>query len=161
LESEAVVPAQRLWEPSGSAEGQHPRRTSAVATVVQKCDCPDTRRCKHSWVVRYRAGGRQRERPFRHDQKSVANDFALKLEHDKKAGSSAASAKRGHPGPPHPATSAANSAPSSQHASRSALPGVPVTVTAGLIARQASPVVIDCTARTAPVVSLAPCTYSP
>lgn len=57
-----------------------------MATVVKKCDCPDARRCKHSWVVRYRAGGRQRERSFRHDQKTVANDFALKLEHDKKAG---------------------------------------------------------------------------
>jgi integrase len=57
-----------------------------MATVVKKCSCPDQRRCKHSWVVRYRAGGRQRERSFRHDQKSVANDFALKVEHDKKAG---------------------------------------------------------------------------
>ena len=57
-----------------------------MATVTKKCPCADQRRCKHSWVVRYRAGGRQRERSFRHDQKSVANDFALKVEHDKKAG---------------------------------------------------------------------------
>jgi hypothetical protein len=57
-----------------------------MATVVKKCSCPDQRRCRHSWVVPYRAGGRQRERSFRHDQKSVANDFALKVEHDKKAG---------------------------------------------------------------------------
>jgi Phage integrase, N-terminal SAM-like domain len=57
-----------------------------VATVIKKCDCPDQRRCKHSWVVRYRADGRQRERSFRHDQKGLANDFALKVEHDKRAG---------------------------------------------------------------------------
>ena len=57
-----------------------------MAAVVKKCDCADTRRCKHSWVVRYRASGRQRERSFRHDQKTTANDFALKVEHDKKAG---------------------------------------------------------------------------
>ena len=57
-----------------------------MAAVVKKCDCADTRRCKHSWVVRYRASGRQRERSFRHDQKTIANDFALKVEHDKKAG---------------------------------------------------------------------------
>jgi Phage integrase, N-terminal SAM-like domain len=37
-------------------------------------------------VVRYRADGRQRERSFRHDQKGLANDFALKVEHDKRAG---------------------------------------------------------------------------
>ena len=40
----------------------------SVATVVKKCECPDQRRCKHAWTVRYRAGGRQRERSFRHDQ---------------------------------------------------------------------------------------------
>jgi integrase len=57
-----------------------------MASVIKKCDCPEPRRCKHSWTVRYRAGGRQRERSFLHDQKSVANDFALKVEHDKKAG---------------------------------------------------------------------------
>jgi hypothetical protein len=57
-----------------------------MATVVKKCSCANQARCKHSWVVRYRAGGRQRERSFRPDQKSVANDFALKVEHDKKAG---------------------------------------------------------------------------
>jgi integrase len=57
-----------------------------VATVIKKCSCENQARCKHAWVVRYRASGRQRERSFRHDQKSVANDFALKVEHDKKAG---------------------------------------------------------------------------
>ena len=167
-----------------------------MPTVVKKCDCADQRRCKHSWVVRYRAGARQREHSFRHDQKGLANDFALKAKHDKKAGVAASSgtgpwprrsgsigtscrtassaagtfwmpssrswARREHAGLlPHPAISAANSAPSSQHASRSALPGGPVTVTAGLIGRQPSPVVIDSTARTAPPVSLPPCTYSP
>jgi integrase len=57
-----------------------------LAAIIKKCDCAEQRRCKHAWTVRYRAGGRQRERSFRHDQKSVANEFALKVEHDKKAG---------------------------------------------------------------------------
>src|ERR1700678_4329368 len=64
-------------------------------------------------------------------------------------------------GDDHPAISAASSAPSSQHASRSAFPGVPVTVTAGRTGRHCRPAVIDSTARTAPPVSLAPCTYRP
>src|SRR6266702_8223877 len=45
-----------------------------------------SKKCWSAPDMRYRAGGRQRERSFRHDQKSVANDFALKVEHDKKAG---------------------------------------------------------------------------
>jgi hypothetical protein len=60
-----------------------------------------------------------------------------------------------------PATSAASRAPSSQQASRSALPGGPVTVTGGRTGRHCRPVVIDSTARTAPVVSIPPCTYRP
>src|SRR5260370_39572616 len=59
------------------------------------------------------------------------------------------------------ATSAASRAPSSQQASRSFLPGGPVTVTGGRIARHCRPVVIDSTARTAPVVAMPPCTYRP
>jgi hypothetical protein len=61
----------------------------------------------------------------------------------------------------YPATSAASSAPSSQQASRSFLPGGPVTQTGGLTARHCRPVVIDSTARTAPPVSMPPCTYRP
>jgi hypothetical protein len=61
----------------------------------------------------------------------------------------------------YPAISAASSAPSSQQASRSFLPGGPVTVTGGRTARHCRPVVIDSTARTAPVVSIPPCTYRP
>jgi len=57
-----------------------------VAAVIKKCDCHDQRRCTHGWVVRYRVGGRQRERTFLHNQKTIANDFALKVEHDKRAG---------------------------------------------------------------------------
>jgi len=60
-----------------------------------------------------------------------------------------------------PASSAASRAPSSQHASRSALPGGPVTVTGGRTGRHCRPAVIDSTARTAPPVSLPPCTYRP
>jgi hypothetical protein len=61
----------------------------------------------------------------------------------------------------HPAISAASTAPSSQQARRSSWPGGPVTQTGGWIARHRSPVVIICTARTAPVVSMPPCTYRP
>lgn len=57
-----------------------------MATLIKKCTCANQSRCQHSWVVRYRGGSRQRERSFRHDQKTLANDFALKVEHDKKAG---------------------------------------------------------------------------
>ncbi len=57
-----------------------------------------------------------------------------------------------------PATSAASSAPSSQQASRSCRTGGPVTQTGGRTARHCRPVVIDSTARTAPPVSMPPCT---
>jgi len=61
----------------------------------------------------------------------------------------------------HGAIPAARSAPSSQQSCRSCLPGAPVTQTGGRTARQLRPVVIDSTARTAPVVSDPPCTYRP
>ena len=58
------------------------------------------------------------------------------------------------------ASSAASSAPSSQQASRSAF-GRPRDGDRRPTGRQPSPAAIDSTARTAPPVSLAPCTYSP
>src|ERR1700677_4858593 len=61
----------------------------------------------------------------------------------------------------YPAISAVSSAPSSQQASRSCLPGGPVTVTGGRTLRHCRPVAIDSTARTAPPVSEPPCTYRP
>jgi integrase len=59
-----------------------------MASILKRCDCPESawRRCKHSWVVRYKADGKQREKSYLHDQKGLANDFALKVEHDKRAG---------------------------------------------------------------------------
>src|ERR1700722_14065582 len=63
--------------------------------------------------------------------------------------------------PRHPAISAARTAPSSQQASRSGRAGVPATQTGGLTARPASPVAMASTARTAPPVSMPPCTYRP
>lgn len=57
-----------------------------------------------------------------------------------------------------PARPAARTAPSSQHASVSALPGAPVTVTGSAARRQPRPVVTVSTERTAPVTSLPPCT---
>ncbi|MFD7738016.1 tyrosine-type recombinase/integrase [Kitasatospora sp. NPDC059800] len=67
-----------------------------MASIFQKCkDDPDNRfypcekvRCKHSWTVRFREpGGRsgsQRERSF--PLKKQAENFALDVEHGKKAG---------------------------------------------------------------------------
>lgn len=60
-----------------------------MASIVKKCDCPKTRwrYCKHSWVVRYNdSNGKQREKSYLHDQKRTADDYALKVEHDKRAG---------------------------------------------------------------------------
>lgn len=59
-----------------------------MATVIKKCGCPATkwRYCRHSWTVRYQVDGRQREKSYLWDQKQVANDFAVKIEHDKRAG---------------------------------------------------------------------------
>jgi integrase len=61
-----------------------------VAAVLKRCSCPRTRwrSCRHPWVVRYRTpggrSGRQRERSFGQDKRE-AEDFALKVEHDKRA----------------------------------------------------------------------------
>jgi integrase len=61
-----------------------------VAAVLKRCSCPRTRwrSCKHPWIVRYRAAGgrsgRQRQRSFGQNKRE-ADDFALKVEHDKRA----------------------------------------------------------------------------
>ena len=59
-----------------------------MASIVKRCDCGDWDECPHPWVVRYRTqGGRaskQREQSFGDDLKE-AQDFLLKVEHDKKA----------------------------------------------------------------------------
>ena len=57
-----------------------------MATVIKKCGCTDQRRCKHGWVVRYRANGRQHEKTFPHDRKTLANDLAAQVEHEKRSG---------------------------------------------------------------------------
>ncbi len=57
-----------------------------MATILKKCSCPDPRRCRHGWVVRYRAGGRQHEKSFLHDRKSAATDYAAQVEHEKRSG---------------------------------------------------------------------------
>jgi hypothetical protein len=57
-----------------------------LATVFKKCSCADQRRCRRGWTVRYRAGGRQHERTFPHDRKSLANDYAAQVEHEKRTG---------------------------------------------------------------------------
>jgi integrase len=60
-----------------------------MARIFKRCDCPERtwKACPHAWAVRYRTpGGRasnQREKSFA--KKSDADDFALKVEHDKRA----------------------------------------------------------------------------
>jgi integrase len=61
-----------------------------VAKIFKRCPCPDGQqdRCLHPWVVRYRTVGgrssRQREQSFGGDWRE-AEDFALKVEYDKRA----------------------------------------------------------------------------
>jgi integrase len=59
-----------------------------VARIFKRCNCSDWDGCPHQWVVRYRTTGgrssRQREQSFGGDLRE-AEDFALKVEHDKRA----------------------------------------------------------------------------
>jgi len=58
-----------------------------VARIFKRCGCGDWDGCPHQWVVRYRTtGGRssQREQSFGNDLRE-AEDFALKVEHHKRA----------------------------------------------------------------------------
>jgi integrase len=61
-----------------------------VAKIFKRCPCPEDQwgNCPHQWVVRYRTTGgrssRQREQSFGTDLRE-AEDFALKVEHDKRA----------------------------------------------------------------------------
>jgi hypothetical protein len=61
-----------------------------VAKIFKRCSCPEDQRdsCPYQWVVRYRTTGgrssRQREQSFGDDLRE-ADDFALKVEHDKRA----------------------------------------------------------------------------
>ena len=61
-----------------------------MAKIFKRCACPEDQwdSCPHQWVVRYRTTGgrssRQREQSFGTDLRE-AEDFALKVEHDKRA----------------------------------------------------------------------------
>jgi integrase len=66
-------------------------------TILKKCECGNKTRCAHGWTLRYWADGKQRERSFRDtigadgkvkygSGKKLAEDFQLKLAHDKRAG---------------------------------------------------------------------------
>jgi site-specific recombinase XerC len=61
-----------------------------VAKIFKRCSCPEDQwdNCPHQWVVRYRTTGgrssRQREQSFGDDLHEAEN-FALKVEHDKRA----------------------------------------------------------------------------
>jgi hypothetical protein len=57
-----------------------------LATIIKKCSCPGQRRCRHGWVVRYGANGKQHEKTFPHDRKILANDYAAQVEHEKRSG---------------------------------------------------------------------------
>ena len=61
-----------------------------MARIFKRCPCPEERweTCPHQWVVRYRTVGgrssRQREQSFGGARRE-AEDFAFKVEHDKRA----------------------------------------------------------------------------
>jgi integrase len=59
-----------------------------MASIIKRCDCLGWDECPHPWVVRYRTDGgrtsKQREQSFGDDLKEAEN-FLLKVEHDKKA----------------------------------------------------------------------------
>ena len=59
-----------------------------MASIIKRCGCGDQDDCPHPWVVRYRTPGgrssRQREQSFGDDLREAEN-FLLKVEHDKKA----------------------------------------------------------------------------
>jgi len=61
-----------------------------VARILKRCDCGEDqwKACPHPWLVRYRTtggrAGRQREQSFGPDLREAKN-FALKVEHDKRA----------------------------------------------------------------------------
>lgn len=61
-----------------------------MAKIFKRCPCPEDqwKTCRHQWVVRYRTTGgrssRQRQQSFGDDLRE-AEDFALKVEHDKRA----------------------------------------------------------------------------
>ena len=59
-----------------------------MASIIKRCGCPSWDDCPHPWIVRYRTPGgrasRQREQSFGDDLRE-AEDFLLKVEHDKKA----------------------------------------------------------------------------
>jgi integrase len=78
--------ASGTWR-SGSGTGRHNHHGQHHQ---KRCGCPDDDwdSCPHPWTVRYRTTGgrssRQREQSFGGDLRE-AGDFALKVEHDKKA----------------------------------------------------------------------------
>jgi integrase len=59
-----------------------------MASVIKRCDHSEGQwpRCKHSWVVRFRINGSQKEESFPHNKKTEANDLAIKVENDKRLG---------------------------------------------------------------------------
>jgi hypothetical protein len=55
-----------------------------LATITKKCSSPDQRRCRHGWVVRYRANGKQHEKTFLMTAR-LANDYTAQVEHEKRS----------------------------------------------------------------------------
>lgn len=59
-----------------------------MATVLKKCECSAKSKCKHPWTVRFRTpggrAGKQVEESF--PRKRDADDFAVKVENDKREG---------------------------------------------------------------------------
>ena len=86
---EHVVGAQRCVDTVciGPEDDMEIRRAE-IEACIKRCDCGDWDDCPHPWVVRYRTDGgrtsKQREQSFGDDLKEAEN-FLLKVEHDKKA----------------------------------------------------------------------------
>jgi integrase len=58
-----------------------------MAAIFKRCKHTDQARCRCNWVVKWRnPDGRQREKSYPWNQKTLANDLALKVEHDSREG---------------------------------------------------------------------------
>jgi integrase len=68
-----------------------------TGTILKKCECSSKTRCPHGWTLRYWVNGKQREKTFKDtigpdkrpqygSGKKLAQDFQVKLAHDKRTG---------------------------------------------------------------------------
>lgn len=68
-----------------------------MASIGKRCQHENKTRCKCNWVLRYRdAAGKQREESYFYDQKEIATDRKIKIEHDLRAGQAVFSRRSGN-----------------------------------------------------------------